>query len=244
MARLLNSRLLLWALLAAPAFWLLWRWASGASAYGEAVSRSGIWSAVLLVPTTAVTPLRLVFRPRPWLLWLAERRGDLGLASFSYAAAHAAAYVIGKNDLGLILREAGQSWLLAGWAALAIFLTFAASTEDAAVRLLRRSWRWLHRFDSASAVLVMVHRALKRWHRVVYLGAALVFVHWALSAFDPLTLRVQTALQAHGYYGGPMDGIIGARSQDALEQFQHDFGLPVTGTITPEVLDVLGIVPN
>jgi sulfoxide reductase heme-binding subunit YedZ len=231
-------------LLAAPALWLLWQWASGASTYGEAVRRSGIFGAVLLIPTTAVTPLRLLFGPRPWTLWLGERRGDLGLASFTYAGTHAVAYVIGKNDLGLILREAGQGWLLAGWAALAIFLTFAATTDDSAVRLLRRSWRWLHRSDYASAALGVVHRALKRWHRVVYFGAALVFVHWALSAFDPLTLRVQTALKIYGYYSGPMDGIIGQRSQDALGQFQQDFGLPVTRTITPEVLDVLGIVPN
>lgn len=231
-------------MLAAPAFWLLWQWASGASTYGEAVRQSGIWGAVLLIPRTAVTPLRLLFGPKTWTLWLAERRGDLGLAAFTYAVTHAVAYVIGKNDLGLILREAGQGWLLAGWAALAIFLTFAATTEDAAVRLLRRSWRRLHRSDYASAALGVVHRALKRWHRVVYFGAALVFVHWALSAFDPLTLRVQTALKIYGYYSGPMDGIIGKGSQDALERFQQDFGLPVTRTITPEVLDVLGIVPN
>ena len=243
-ARLLTSRPLLWLLLAVPALWLAAGWASGGSTYGEVVSRSGLWGALLLIPTTAVTPLRLLFARRPWLDWLIERRGDLGVASFAYAGAHAAAYAVGKDDPGLILEEARQSWLLAGWAALLIFLTFAATTDDAAVRFLRRSWAWWYRLAYASAALVVVHRALKRWHRVVYLGAALVFVHWALSAFDPLTLQVQTALHAYGYYDGPIDGIIGARSRDALARLPHDHRLPVTGTITPEVLEVIGITGN
>lgn len=209
------------------------------------VSRSGVWGALLLIPTTAVTPLRLLFPQRSWLIWLTERRGDLGIAAFAYAGAHATAYVTGKDDLRVIAQEATQPWLLAGWAALLIFVTFAATTDDeVAVRLLRRSWRWLRRLGHAPAALVFAHRVLKKWHRVVYVGAALVFVHWALSAFDPLTVQVQTALHAHGYYAGPIDGIIGSRSRDALARFQHDHRLPITGTITPEVLDAVGIVPN
>lgn len=217
---------------------------SGGSTYGEVVSHSGLWGALLLIPTSAVTPLRLLFLQRPWLTWLIERRGDLGVAAFAYAGVHTAAYAIGKDDLGHIIQEARQSWLLAGWAALLIFVTFAATTDDAAVRVLRRSWRWLHRLEIADAALAFVHRSLKRWHRVVYVGAALVFVHWALAAFDPLTLQVQTNLHAYGYYNGPLDGIIGAESRIALEQLQRDYGLLVTGTITAEVLEVLGIVPN
>ncbi|EYD76045.1 hypothetical protein Rumeso_02474 [Rubellimicrobium mesophilum DSM 19309] len=222
----------------------MWGWASGVSTYGEVVNRSGLWAALLLIPTTAVTPLRLLFSQGRWLTWLIERRGDLGVAAFFYAGVHATAYAAGKGDLGLIIAEAKQSWLLAGWAALLIFLAFAATVDDAAVVLLRRCWRWLHHVGHASAALAFVHRALKRWHRVVYVGAALVVVHWALSAFDPLTLQVQTALQAYGYYSGPIDGIIGSQSKDALARFQHDHQLPVTGTITPEVLDAVGIVPN
>jgi hypothetical protein len=152
--------------------------------------------------------------------------------------------VIGRGDLGHVLRESAQPWLLAGWAALGIFVLFAATNEDAAVRLLRRSWRGLHRWGRADAALAVAHRALRKWHRIVYLGAALVFVHWALSAFDPLIERVQAALHAYGHYHGPIDGIIGPESTLALQQFQTRHGLPVTGTITPEVLAKLGIVPN
>jgi sulfoxide reductase heme-binding subunit YedZ len=244
MAPFLTWRPLLWAVLAVPGLWLLGRWAIGALVHGEVVARTGLWAALLLIPTTAITPLRLLFSQRTWLAWLIEHRVDLGAAAFAYSAAHAAVYVIGRNDLGLVLMEARQVWLLAGWVALLIFVAFAATTDDAAVRLLRRSLRWLHGFDRASAALTVAHRALKRFHRVVYLGAALVFVHWLLSAFDPLTVQVQAALHAHGYYVGPIDGIIGPKSRLALQRFQQRFDLPVTGTITPEVLDRLGIVPN
>lgn len=64
------------------------------------------------------------------------------------------------------------------------------------------------------------------------------------ATFINIAMQVQTALYAYGYYTGPIDGIIGAESRSALSRFQSDFGLPVTGTITPEVLDAFGITAN
>lgn len=55
-------------------------------------------------------------------------------------------------------------------------------------------------------------------------------------------MQVQAALTAYGYYSGPIDGIIGSASRTALSKFQADYSLKVTGTITPEVLDAMGIV--
>ena len=184
---------LLWAVLALPALWLLARWAGGASTYGEVVSRSGLWSALLLVPATLVTPLGLLFPQARWLAWLVRRRHDVGVACVAYAAAHATAYAIGKGSLVLILREARQPWLLAGWAALVFFLAFAVIRGRAA-------WRGAARDPRPSWT---------RRHRIIYAGGVLVVLHWAFSAFDPLTVQVQTALRAYGYYGGPIDGLIG-----------------------------------
>lgn len=174
MARFLNSHPLLWALLALPGAWMLSRWASGASTYGEVVSDSGVWAAQLLILTMAVTPARLLFRRGEWLIWLVRRRRDFGVAAFAYAFGHTAVYVIRKYDWGLILEEAMEPWLLVGWIALAIFLPLAVTSNDASVRLLRRNW--------------------KRLHRLVYAGAILVFVHWALSAFDPLIAYVHVGV--------------------------------------------------
>ncbi|MGR3662472.1 MAG: peptidoglycan-binding protein [Paracoccaceae bacterium] len=58
------------------------------------------------------------------------------------------------------------------------------------------------------------------------------------------TMEVQAALLALGYYNGAIDGIIGSGSRSALSRFQADYGLKVTGTITPEVLDAMGITAN
>ena len=54
--------------------------------------------------------------------------------------------------------------------------------------------------------------------------------------------KVQVGLMAYGYYDGPPDGIVGPKTRDALIRFQTDYGLKVTGTITPEVLDAFRIV--
>ncbi len=63
-------------------------------------------------------------------------------------------------------------------------------------------------------------------------------------AFQRIAMQVQAALRAYGYYNGAIDGIIGDGSKSALSRFQADYSIPVTGTITPEVLDAFGISAN
>lgn len=59
--------------------------------------------------------------------------------------------------------------------------------------------------------------------------------------FTEVVMRVQLGLKAYGYYSGAIDGIVGPATRTALMGFQKDFSLPVTGTVTPEVLDALQI---
>jgi His-Xaa-Ser repeat protein HxsA len=54
-------------------------------------------------------------------------------------------------------------------------------------------------------------------------------------------MRVQLALRAYGYYSGSIDGIVGPETKTALMSMQKDYKLPVTGTITPEVIDALHV---
>jgi len=54
-------------------------------------------------------------------------------------------------------------------------------------------------------------------------------------------MQVQTALLAYGYYDGAIDGKVGSGTKSALHQYQEANGLKVTGTVTNEVLDSLGI---
>lgn len=59
--------------------------------------------------------------------------------------------------------------------------------------------------------------------------------------FSETAKRVQRALSALGYYNGAIDGIIGRESRAAITRYQIDYKLQVTATITPELLDSLGI---
>ncbi|MHB0952504.1 MAG: His-Xaa-Ser repeat protein HxsA [Allorhizobium sp.] len=62
--------------------------------------------------------------------------------------------------------------------------------------------------------------------------------------FRQIAMQVQTALTIYGYYTGAVDGLIGPESKVAISKMQQDYGLKVTGTITPEVLDAFKIIAN
>jgi hypothetical protein len=54
-----------------------------------------------------------------------------------------------------------------------------------------------------------------------------------------LSAAVQTELARRGYYHGPIDGVIGSGSSEAIRSFQAAAGLPVTGLIDPKLLKAL-----
>jgi peptidoglycan hydrolase-like protein with peptidoglycan-binding domain len=54
-------------------------------------------------------------------------------------------------------------------------------------------------------------------------------------------LRAQQLLSELGYNPGPLDGIPGPRTRAAIESFQQSLGQPVTGQVTPGLLDRLAI---
>jgi len=57
---------------------------------------------------------------------------------------------------------------------------------------------------------------------------------------DQVIANVQGALQDLGYYLDEIDGVLGPTMRAALERYQQDQGLPVTGLIDPETLQALG----
>jgi Putative peptidoglycan binding domain len=58
---------------------------------------------------------------------------------------------------------------------------------------------------------------------------------------DPTVSSVQTDLAQLGYYSGPIDGLFGADTRTALTRYQVDRGLQVTGSLTNETLQSLGL---
>lgn len=57
--------------------------------------------------------------------------------------------------------------------------------------------------------------------------------------FNNLVVQTQTKLSALGYYTGPIDGVFGPRTQQAVTNFQTAYGLVVDGTINHQVVYTL-----
>lgn len=60
-------------------------------------------------------------------------------------------------------------------------------------------------------------------------------------AFGGDVAALQQALARNGYSPGPIDGDYGPLTRAAVETFQEEYDLPVTGVAGPDTLDVLGL---
>src|SRR5436309_9485291 len=58
---------------------------------------------------------------------------------------------------------------------------------------------------------------------------------------DQVIVDVQLQLQRAGYYDGPVDGILGKMTQEAIAAFQADHGLAATAAIDEPTLATLGL---
>lgn len=153
-----------------PAIYILVRYLNDSISYGQVIHETGDWSVGLLALALAVTPVRRLLPKARFPRWLLMYRRALGVASFAYAAFHTVTYLQRKWGYGYILKEGVEPDLLTGWIAMVIFLALAITSNDQAVRALRRNWQ--------------------RLHRAVYVAAALVFAHWILTAFDRQTATI------------------------------------------------------
>jgi len=62
--------------------------------------------------------------------------------------------------------------------------------------------------------------------------------------FRRIVLQVQSAMFLYGYYNGDITGKIDEASREAVRKLQTDYKLAVTGSITTDVLNVLGVTAN
>ena len=58
---------------------------------------------------------------------------------------------------------------------------------------------------------------------------------------DPTVSAVQTQLTQLGYYNGPVDGIFGQQTRDAVAKYQIDKNLDVTGSLSAQTLQSFGL---
>jgi Putative peptidoglycan binding domain len=59
---------------------------------------------------------------------------------------------------------------------------------------------------------------------------------------DQVVMNVQAQLQRDGYYDGPIDGVLGPMTREAIAAFQDDNGLAVTSAVDEPTLATLGLV--
>ena len=58
---------------------------------------------------------------------------------------------------------------------------------------------------------------------------------------DQVVVNVQAQLQRHGYYSGPVDGVLGPMTRQAIATFQADRGLAITSAVDQPTLASLGL---
>jgi peptidoglycan hydrolase-like protein with peptidoglycan-binding domain len=74
----------------------------------------------------------------------------------------------------------------------------------------------------------------------VAFGSAAVAPAGAATMGDPEVAAVQVGLQAQTLYAGPIDGLLGPRTERAILRFQRAHGLPASGYVGPLTRAALG----
>ena len=54
-----------------------------------------------------------------------------------------------------------------------------------------------------------------------------------------MTLTIQNALMIAGYYAGPLDGVEGSQTKEAISAYQDSIGMKVNGKVSQELYDIL-----
>ena len=155
--RVLSHPVFFWLVLSIPTVPMLLALSAGTATAETLVHPTGEFAARFMIVALMISPLRLIFPGAGWLKWLARRRRELGVAAFGYAALHTLLYIVDMESLRAMWVEFFVLGIWTGWAAFAIFIPLAITSNDAALRRLRRGWYLLHRWVYAAAVLTLLH---------------------------------------------------------------------------------------
>lgn len=159
------SSYVLWAVMAVPALGMLGPISGDDDrAFRHLLAGSGEWAARLMILGMMASGLMLLFRGQAWPRWLMHHRRDIEVAAFAYAALHTWVYVIDRGSLDAILAQLPHTFIWTGWAAFALFLPLAVTSNDLSQRWLSAGWKTMQRLAYPAAVLVLVHwAALHNW---------------------------------------------------------------------------------
>ena len=174
MSRVSAGKGVLWALLAVPAAFALYRFATTPDMWpGDLLHPTGEWSARFIILALMLTPLGQLFPRSQAVRWLLRHRRSFGVAAFAYAVLHLVFYVLDMETVAAMLAEIGAPAIWTGWLALLCMLAPALASSDAAMRALRRNWKRVQRLAYPAAVLTLAHWVL------VHDGKVSALVHFA-----------------------------------------------------------------
>ncbi len=136
-------------------FWDWWNWRL-VDPIREATLRTGKPAIILLMLSLAITPLDIIFG----LKRLLPLRRTVGLYAFFYVCLHFILFVGVDYRLNPTLIRDGlleKRFALAGLAAFILLIPLAATSNQWAMRKLRKNWKRLHQIVYAIGVLAVVH---------------------------------------------------------------------------------------
>lgn len=165
MARRSMARLLVWAILSAPAVaWGVSLSQHGTAMAADALNPTGALSAILFSLALIATPLRYLWPRGSVPLWLVRNRRYLGVASFGYAVFHTLLYLLDAGSAAKVIAEFPKLDIWSGWVSLLIMVPLALTSSDSWVRRLGPRWKSLQRWAYAAAVLGLLHAiSLNDW---------------------------------------------------------------------------------
>lgn len=173
------------AALAVPGFWLYQALGGllGPDPGKVLLERLGQGALCLLLLTLALSPLRCL---SGWPGWLRLRR-QLGLWCFAYACLHLLAwlaFLLGFDPGALGTELAERPYILVGFAAWALLLPLALTSNRTSMRRLGAGWQRLHRLVYLALVLALLHflwvvrSDLGEWLVYAAVAALLLALRW------------------------------------------------------------------
>ena len=158
MNRVAPAQALLWTLLCVPALPILyWVLTEPNLWWEDLLHPTGEWSARFLVVALMLTPLSMLFPRVEAVRWLVRHRRAFGVTAFAYAALHLLFYVLGMETVESMLAELGAVGIWTGWLAFLCMVPMALTSNDAAMRALKRGWKRVQRLAYPAAILTLVH---------------------------------------------------------------------------------------
>ena len=158
---LMNSKPLLWLLLALPAVPYVWDFVVPEMYPPEMLYCTGLISTQLLVLTLCISPISFFLkkkqRTRQISQWFLARRRNFGVSSFAYACIHLMVYVRLNFDIEILWNEAISWQFGSGWLAFFIMLPIALSSNDTSMRKLGKKWKPIQSWAYFVAIVTFFH---------------------------------------------------------------------------------------